>query len=344
MLALFLSLSLATAAPVESVVLLTTGASVCAGVAISPDRIATAYHCIAGGGRPMVEDEAGNRAVGRVVFARPRDDLAIVEVELGTASSALAKATSEPGAVVQIVGHPFAASAPGGFLAGLLRYSISQGVVSAVGPRALQTTAPVNPGNSGGPVFNEEGEVTGIVSRRLRGDGLGFATRVERLAALIEDEQRPSPFGGTLGLHVSASAWSGTSGTATVGAEAWLSFRDRVVLSGGGSLPLSPRWDAIQFSRIAWIEAEGRAAVRQRLFRGRYTSHVEGYGGLASLATMTGDRETLRRSRSSVLAPMVGASVGFGSVVLDAGWVFASDGAAIRGQMRFAWPGKLWIF
>ena len=40
----------------ESVVLITTGPSICAGVLVGEgDRVATAYHCVAGGGASRVE-------------------------------------------------------------------------------------------------------------------------------------------------------------------------------------------------------------------------------------------------------------------------------------------------
>ncbi|TNE89177.1 MAG: serine protease [Deltaproteobacteria bacterium] len=344
MLSLMLAVNAAFAVPVDSTVLITTGASVCAGVVIAEDRVATAYHCIAGGGRPMVENQEGTRVIGRVLYARPRDDLAVIAVTMGMPVVPLAEAPPEPGQAVSVVGHPFGTQEMAGYMTGLLRYSVSSGIVSGLGPRAMQTTAPVNPGNSGGPVFDEQGQVVGIVSRRLRGDGLGFATRVERLAALLDDEQRPSPIGGTIGVHAVAGAWGGADGTLSVGGELWMSFRDRVVASAQLTQPVSPRWDAMRFGEVRWLAAEGHLELRQRFLRGKYTGHVGVYGGAANLASRSGNRETFRVTAESAWHPMVGTSVGFGSVVLDAGWVIAPDEVGVRGQMRFAWPGRLWIF
>ena len=55
---------------------------------------------------------------------------------------------------------------------GTLRWSVVDGVVSSLGSQAMQISAPLNPGNSGGPVIGEDGELVGVVSRRLSGQGL----------------------------------------------------------------------------------------------------------------------------------------------------------------------------
>jgi serine protease Do len=62
-----------------------------------------------------------------------------------------------------------------------LERSISTGIASVLdrnfgGIRYLQTTVQVNPGNSGGPLFNLAGEVVGVINMKMmRSEGLGFA-------------------------------------------------------------------------------------------------------------------------------------------------------------------------
>lgn len=59
--------------------------------------------------------------------------------------------------------------------------SVSQGILSVSdrsmqGLRYIQTTVQVNPGNSGGPLFNLKGEVIGVINMKiLFAEGLGFA-------------------------------------------------------------------------------------------------------------------------------------------------------------------------
>lgn len=78
-----------------------------------------------------------------------------------------------------------------------LGHSISQGVLSAVGRKAmyegeiifsdiLQTDAAVNPGNSGGPLININGEMIGINTAIYKeAQGIGFAIPVERVENIL---------------------------------------------------------------------------------------------------------------------------------------------------------------
>jgi S1-C subfamily serine protease len=70
-----------------------------------------------------------------------------------------------------------------------LAYTVTSGVFSGYRNEGqnpmLQTDAPVNPGNSGGPLIRETGEVVGINTAVLRGtQGIGFAIPIE---AVYED-------------------------------------------------------------------------------------------------------------------------------------------------------------
>jgi S1-C subfamily serine protease len=65
-----------------------------------------------------------------------------------------------------------------------LTYSVTSGVFSgdrgSGDQRFLQTDAPINQGNSGGPLVTESGRVVGINTQTLSGtQGIGFAIPIE---------------------------------------------------------------------------------------------------------------------------------------------------------------------
>jgi serine protease Do len=168
--------------------------SLASGVIIDPDGyIMTNAHVVNGGQRievvlpgavsemsPMrsLARTRGRTVLARVIGAAPEVDLALLKVDVaGLPSLPLADYDSlRQGELV------FAFGSPEG-----LRNSVTMGVVSAVArqPDAdhpmvyIQTDAPINHGNSGGPLVNVSGELVGINTFILTesggSQGLGFA-------------------------------------------------------------------------------------------------------------------------------------------------------------------------
>ena len=76
-----------------------------------------------------------------------------------------------------------------------LEFSVTQGIVSGVhrgGPNGLeayiQTDAALNPGNSGGPLINQRGEVIGINNFKIgSAEGLGFALESNFIKEVVND-------------------------------------------------------------------------------------------------------------------------------------------------------------
>jgi len=334
--------------PLDAVVLLQQGAATCAGSFVDGEgTVVTAYHCVAEGGRPRVWTHDGRSAIGRVGRVDPALDLALVEVPDFAGEPSLPLRTDPPalGETIRPIGHPFGARLPFGFVEGTLRWSVSQGVVSAVGPRAIQTTAPVNPGNSGGPLVDLQGRLVGVVSRRYSGQGLGFAARARGVQALLDGGGHVfGPVGGTVGLNVFLSNYEAGLGSLAVGARLELAFRDRVVLALSGAFPLGARWSVTRFGEeVRWSQLEARAGLRQRLFHGQWTTTLDAYGGVAAVQGLAPD--TTRQFRNQAwLAPMAGGSVQVASAGLDLAALWVDGSVQWRLCITLRWPGVFWMF
>jgi S1-C subfamily serine protease len=75
-----------------------------------------------------------------------------------------------------------------------LSFSVSEGIVSAKDrpginqmPGYIQTDAALNPGNSGGPLINDDGKVVGINNFKAQGENLGFALQSEHIITTINN-------------------------------------------------------------------------------------------------------------------------------------------------------------
>lgn len=79
-----------------------------------------------------------------------------------------------------------------------LQFSASEGIVSAVNregmnnmPYYIQTDAALNPGNSGGPLIDTQGEVVGINNFKIsNGENLGFALESNYIKQAVNDISR----------------------------------------------------------------------------------------------------------------------------------------------------------
>ncbi|MGN0974319.1 MAG: S1C family serine protease [Bacilli bacterium] len=127
-------------------------------------------------------------------------DLAVIKI---SASKVLNVATigssenSKIGDTVFTVGSPegstYRGSVTSGILSGkdrIVSVAVDSSNVEDYAMKVLQTDAAVNPGNSGGPLVNINGEVIGIISMKIVDDeieGMGFAIPIEDVMSHIND-------------------------------------------------------------------------------------------------------------------------------------------------------------
>ena len=148
--------------------------------------VLTALHVVAGGGTIQVRFADGTVSAARLVSSQRSKDIAVLAVQTlpSVVVPAVMGGTPQVGDAVFPVGNPLA-------LAG----SLSAGVVSGL-QRTIRTTsgqtltgliqfdAAVNPGNSGGPLLDRDGHVTGIVTGLANPSqqpffvGIGFAVPI----------------------------------------------------------------------------------------------------------------------------------------------------------------------
>jgi serine protease Do len=149
------------------------------GFVISQDGfIVTNNHVIAGADEILVEFYEGGELPAEVIGTDPNTDLALLKVESDEPLAFVSWGDSEVARVgdwVVAMGNPLGQG-----------FSVSSGIISARG-RALsgsyddyiQTDAAINRGNSGGPLFNMDGEVIGVNTAILSPNGgsigIGFA-------------------------------------------------------------------------------------------------------------------------------------------------------------------------
>ncbi|MGF1557800.1 MAG: trypsin-like peptidase domain-containing protein [Flavobacteriaceae bacterium] len=140
------------------------------------NHVITNYHVVAGAKTVAVEDYKQDRFVANVIMVNPEVDLAFLHIEgfenkendITLDEKVLVANTHK----VYIHGYPFG-----------MPYTITEGIVSSasqpMGPRHfLQTDAAVNPGNSGGPMLNQAGNLVGVTTSKFtEADNVGFGIK-----------------------------------------------------------------------------------------------------------------------------------------------------------------------
>lgn len=141
--------------------------------------LVTNFHVVQGHRMVAIEDQNKFRYLAKVVFVNPREDLAFLQPsrkfkQPHRTFDSFARVKNRE--QVYVLGYPFG-----------MPYTETEGIVSSSrqlmeGRYYIQTDAAVNPGNSGGPVVNSNGELVGITTSKFtNADNVGFAIPVDVL-------------------------------------------------------------------------------------------------------------------------------------------------------------------
>ena len=148
--------------------------------------IMTALHVVEGATNIRVSFVDGTKASATITSTDPTNDIAVLQPEHGpeTIVPAVLGGGGQVGDVTYAVGHPlgFAGSLSSGVISGLNRSVTVKGGKKLKG--LIQFDAAVNPGNSGGPLLDRNGQVIGIVTALANPSrdgyfiGIGFAVPI----------------------------------------------------------------------------------------------------------------------------------------------------------------------
>ncbi len=154
------------------------------GVLISEQgEIMTAAHVVQTADRLVVEFDDGEKIPAKILSSNQMADVALIKLEWMPKNYTIAKLGDSNninvGDQVIIVGAPYgiSQSLTVGYISG--KRKEDRATSDMMGMELLQTDASINQGNSGGPMFNMQGEIVGIVSHILSQsggfEGIGFA-------------------------------------------------------------------------------------------------------------------------------------------------------------------------
>ena len=187
----------------DSVVVVHTSNSVGTGFAISNNMIVTNHHVVDTTTHYTIETRSGTLLEGRLIGSDESRDLSLVEV-IGGNLPTIPMTTDIPPLGAEV----FAVGSPQG-----LGFTVSGGVISTAerevdGITYIQTDAATNPGNSGGPLLNELGQVIGVNNMKVQdADRISLAIPMSSVVEFLRDSGVEVNF-----TDISDSSLEGVSG------------------------------------------------------------------------------------------------------------------------------------
>jgi S1-C subfamily serine protease len=156
--------------------------------------IVTNYHVVSDAINITVTFSNGNAYTATVLGSDPYAELAVLSADAPQEEykplEIVSSSTLKVGDPVLVIGTPYglAGSMSTGFVSSLGRTLTAETTGGYVIANVIQTTAPLNPGNSGGPVLNYQGQVVGIATAIVEdSQGVGFAIPSNTILREIEE-------------------------------------------------------------------------------------------------------------------------------------------------------------
>jgi len=153
--------------------------------------VITSWHMVNGADSIFIQNSTTERALTKIIFNDPALDIAVLKIENDEVSKAwqvpftFNGRSAEVGEEVYTLGYPRQDVVYGeGSLSSLSGYYNDTAM--------YQVSIPVNPGNSGGPVLDSQGNIIGVIRGKITtAEGTGFAvksTEIIRSIASVEGD------------------------------------------------------------------------------------------------------------------------------------------------------------
>lgn len=167
------------------------------GFVVADDLVVTNAHVVAGVEAPVVEMPGGETGEGRVVYFDAVDDLAVIAVDGLDAPPLVVADPIAPGAQAVVQGYPLGGpftSSPAAVLS-VQEATVPDIYAESSNPREIYALdVDVRPGNSGGPLLTDAGEIVGVVfGRGDDGERRGYAMTTSELRPVLDAVRADDP-------------------------------------------------------------------------------------------------------------------------------------------------------
>lgn len=163
------------------------------GIVVSSDGyILTNTHVIDEGERATVQLYDGTTCAAKLVAADSQSDVAILKIEkTGLTPAVFASSKNiRTGDAVCAIGNPLSPDYSLTMTSGIISATSREISYNGAVMKLLQTDTSINEGNSGGPLFNDRGQVIGITNMKIVSsfsniEGIGFAIPSDTLQSIV---------------------------------------------------------------------------------------------------------------------------------------------------------------